>query len=80
MHISSMTQKGQVTIPASMRELLDLQRGDQVEFLIERDQIVLRKHTQPVEELFGMFKVKRGASDQDILDGIVKGASRGCRS
>jgi len=75
-----MTQKGQVTIPASMRELLDLQRGDQVEFLIERDQIVLRKHTQPVEELFGMFAVKHAVSDQDIQEAIAKGATRGARS
>lgn len=32
---------------------------------------------QSIEELFGLFTVRRGVTDKDIQDGIVRGASRG---
>ena len=37
-----MTRKGQITIPISMRRLLGLKEGDQVEFVVEGSAIMLR--------------------------------------
>ena len=79
MNISAMTQKGQVTIPASLRAALDLKKGDQVEFELRDHEIVLVKHNRPVQELFGMFSVPFGVSDADIKKGIIQGATRGFR-
>jgi AbrB family looped-hinge helix DNA binding protein len=51
MEVSSLTQEGRITIPASMRKILDLQSGDsgdRVEFILQGQEALLRKHsTQP---------------------------------
>ena len=76
MDTSSLTQKGQVTIPISMRQALDLKTGDEIEFVLQGNEVVLRKHTQSVEELFGLFTVSHHVSDADIQKAIRKGGSR----
>ena len=40
---ATITSKGQVTIPAAIRERLGLKQGDQLEFTEERGVTVLRK-------------------------------------
>jgi AbrB family looped-hinge helix DNA binding protein len=80
MYRSFMTQKGQVTIPVSMRNSLDLHTGDEIEFILQGEEVLLRKHTQPVEELFGLFSVSHAVSDEDIEGAIIKGATRAHRS
>ena len=41
--ISTVTSKGQVTIPKEIRETLGVIEGDKLVFLVEGDKIVLRK-------------------------------------
>lgn len=41
--ITSVTQKGQATIPAKMREALDIKPGDQVVFEMIHGKLTLRK-------------------------------------
>ncbi len=78
MDLSSLTQKGQVTIPAIYRQALNLQPKDQVRFLFDKKkaQIIIEKHSQPVDELFGMYTVEHAVSDEQIKKAIKKGASR----
>ena len=45
---SKLTSKYQATIPAAVRESLQLQAGDTVAFEIEGDQVVVRK-SQPAD-------------------------------
>ena len=40
---AKVTSKGQVTIPASVREALDLREGDEVLFRVERSRALLAK-------------------------------------
>ena len=82
MGYSSLTQKGQVTIPTMIRNALKLRRGDRVKFTFDkkREQIVIEKDTQPVEELFGMYKVDFAVSDEDIKEAIKEGATRAHRT
>lgn len=40
---SHLTQKGQATIPAQVRNLLHLKAGDTVAFEIEKDRVFIRK-------------------------------------
>ena len=41
--VSSITTKGQITIPKEIREALDLREGDKVIFTIEGDRAMIRK-------------------------------------
>lgn len=75
--ISSITQKGQVTIPVDMRNTLMLHQGDQVQFEIKKDKIIIRKYNQPIEKLFGIYTAKHPVSDEDIKKAIIAGATRG---
>lgn len=43
MNISTVTQKGQATIPADVRKKLDLHPGDKVGFEITDGEVILRK-------------------------------------
>lgn len=41
-HFSTMTSKGQLTVPQEIRKRLGLQTGDRVEFVVEEDRTVIR--------------------------------------
>jgi AbrB family looped-hinge helix DNA binding protein len=56
---STITSKGQITIPKAVREALHLEVGDKVYFDVRDDgTVVLRARNAPVESLFGMLKDK----------------------
>ena len=82
MDISSLTQKGQVTLPIEYRRALDLRPKDQVQFSFDpkNARIIIEKYSQPVEELFGLYAVKHAVSDKQIKEAIKKGASRDRRA
>ena len=42
---SRLTVKGQATIPKAVRDRLGLHQGDRVIFVLENDQVILRKAT-----------------------------------
>ena len=57
MPTSTITSKGQTTIPKSVRERLNLQAGDRVEFVIQDDRTVLLKPaTIDVSALKGLLR------------------------
>ncbi|HEV8410835.1 MAG TPA: type II toxin-antitoxin system PrlF family antitoxin [Gemmatimonadaceae bacterium] len=56
---STVTTKGQITIPKAVRERLHLEPGDKVYFDVQDDgsvSMMTRKH--PIESLFGLLKTK----------------------
>jgi len=56
---STITTKGQITIPKVVREALHLDVGDKVYFDVKEDgTVVLVARNAPVESLFGMLKTK----------------------
>jgi AbrB family looped-hinge helix DNA binding protein len=64
-----MTSKGQVTIPASVREALDLHEGDELVFRVERSRALMAK-TADFISLAGSVPVpagKRGTPWDDAL-------------
>jgi AbrB family looped-hinge helix DNA binding protein len=64
-----MTSKGQVTIPASVREALDLHEGDELVFRVERSRALMAK-TADFVSLAGTVPVpagKRGTPWDDVL-------------
>ena len=56
---STVTSKGQITIPKVVREALRLEVGDKVYFDVKQDgTVVLMARNEPVESLFGLLKAK----------------------
>lgn len=66
---AKVTSKGQVTLPKSVREALDLHEGDEVLFRVERARAVMGK-TPSFLELAGSVSVpaaKRGTAWDEVL-------------
>ena len=64
-----MTSKGQVTIPKTVRDALELREGDEVLFRVERSRAVIAK-TPSLLELAGSVPVpagKRGTAWDEVL-------------
>lgn len=56
---ATLTSKGQITVPKSIRERLRLDAGDQVDFIVQDDgTVVLRPATVDVRELKGLLHRK----------------------
>ncbi|MPZ48265.1 MAG: AbrB/MazE/SpoVT family DNA-binding domain-containing protein [Dehalococcoidia bacterium] len=54
---ASVTERGQVTIPAEVRKLLGIQKRGKVSFVVEDGQVVLRKpRFTTVESVYGSVK------------------------
>ncbi len=56
MAVATITAKGQITIPKSVREKLMLGTGDKIEFIItENQEAIIRPVTKKVDDLYGRF-------------------------
>lgn len=56
MRTSTITRKGQVTIPKRIREVLRVKPGDQIDFVVEDDgRVAVRAATLHVSELKGLL-------------------------
>lgn len=78
MTTATVTSKGQITIPAEVRQALAVEAGDRVEFVqVEPGRFELIAATQSVKELKGMFgKPRKSVSVADMNKAIAaRGAS-----
>jgi AbrB family looped-hinge helix DNA binding protein len=76
MHHASVTVKGQVTIPAPIRQKFSLDRGGKVVFSVEGDKIILNPLHESVEDAFGLVKSKRGVSPAQMKEAIRQRGSK----
>lgn len=78
MPVSTITSKGQTTIPGEIRRHLKLKTGDRVEFIVERDgKVVLVPATVDVRELKGLLApAPRRVSLDEMEVAIRKRAGR----
>ncbi|MBV8053653.1 MAG: type II toxin-antitoxin system PrlF family antitoxin [Deltaproteobacteria bacterium] len=78
MPVSTITSRGQTTIPGEIRRYLKLKAGDRVEFVVEADgKVVLVPSTVDVRELKGLLApAPRQASLEEIEAAIRKRAGR----
>lgn len=81
MAIATLTIKGQVTIPKSIREGLRLQSGDKVEFVLAGgEEARLRPVTKKVDEVFGrLYKSGRKSVSIEAMDEGIKKSVRAGR-
>jgi AbrB family looped-hinge helix DNA binding protein len=78
MPISTLTTKGQITIPKEIREFLKLRTGQRVEFYVDRHgQVILRPRLHDVRMLKGMLRSphRRPVSVEEMNEAIAHGAS-----
>jgi AbrB family looped-hinge helix DNA binding protein len=78
MPISTLTTRGQTTIPKPIREALGLQPGDRVEFTLEDDQALLRRAGADLSVLDGMLdrSGQEPISVEEMNETIGEAASR----
>ena len=80
MRSSSVTTKGQVTIPVELREKLGIRPGDRVRFIEEGDRILIQRQETAIESVFGLIKARKGVSLADMDAAIAKGRKRRARA
>ena len=60
---STISAKGQITVPAGVRQRLGLSAGTPVTFELRREGVLLRKGSRsrhPVDEVFGILRLPKG--------------------
>jgi len=75
MHSSTLTSKGQVTVPSELRQALGLRPGDTVIFESIDDKILLSKKKDDITKAFGMYRVNKKISLKEIQRAIEEGYS-----
>ena len=75
---STMTVKGQTTLPKAVRQALDLAPGDRLRYVILDDGQVRLMRTRPVAELGGILRREgqRAITLEEMDQAIAAGASR----
>lgn len=80
MAVATLTSKGQTTIPKEIRDLLGLEPGDKLDFIVEADgRVVLRPATRDVRELRGILRRKgrKPVTLEEMDRAIAEGSLRG---
>jgi len=79
MATATLTSKGQITLPKTIRDRLQVDTGDQVDFVVnERGDIVVRAVSLDIAELKGLLKRRRrqGVSVEKMNAAILRQHSR----
>jgi antitoxin PrlF len=73
MATSTITSKGQTTIPGEIRRLLKLKAGDRIEFVVEADgKVVLVPATVHVSELEGLLAPAQRKLSLEEMDAAIR--------
>ena len=76
---STITSKGQVTIPIEIRRRLGLRSGDRLEFLFGSDgEVIVRPKRVRLESLFGILRKprQRAVSVREMDEAVRKSARK----
>jgi looped-hinge helix DNA binding domain, AbrB family len=73
---STVTSKGQVTIPAEVRRQLSLKSGDKVAFYLENGKVVLKPVIRKAGAAFGLKRATRSVSLEEMDRAIKQRASK----
>jgi AbrB family looped-hinge helix DNA binding protein len=78
MSTSTITSKGQTTIPKDIRDRLHVQPGDRIEFIILDGTVVVRAANRKISDLRGFLpKPKKAVTLEQMDAAIRKRAGRG---
>jgi len=79
MKVSTVTIKGQVTIPQDIRHRLGVKPGDRIRFRELDGGVLIERQDSRVEAAFGAFKAKRGTTLAEMASRARKGWMRRAR-
>lgn len=65
LNVTTISSKGQIVIPKSIRDSLGLKSSDPVGVRIESGKIIVEP-LSPIDEVYGMFKAKKVITKKDI--------------
>lgn len=74
MSVATLTSKGQITIPKSVRDALRLQAGVKLEFILSSNgDVLIRPMTKKVEDVYGMLR-KHGRTPVSVeeMDSAIR--------
>ncbi len=71
---TTLTQRGQVTVPAEVRRLLGLKPRDRVTFTIAEGEVRLKPVAYSLESAYGSVKPSRKPEDFDELSRLARDA------
>ncbi len=69
METTSVTSKGQVTIPKALRQQLGIRQGSRIEFRLVGNHVEMRVHSSPASSEasgYGMLKSRRSSVPADL--------------
>lgn len=72
---STITAKGQTTLPKRVREALSIQAGDRVRYIIQEDQVRLLG-VRPIKRLYGVLQHHGPAVTLDDMDNAIAEEAR----
>jgi AbrB family looped-hinge helix DNA binding protein len=77
MSIATLTNTGKMTIPKDILIFLGIKTGDKLDFMIEKDRVILRPRTVDVRDLKGILKreTNKTVSIEEMNAAIVRGAT-----
>lgn len=77
--LSTVTDKGQITLPKALRDALSIQPGSKIEFVLQADSVVsMRVLPKGSAGLYGLLAVPGEAarSLEEIDDGLVEAVAQ----
>lgn len=73
---STLTTKGQITVPKTIRDTLHLLTGDKIEFVINNaNEVILKPVTKKSDDVFGMlaqYKKSQAVSIEEMNQSIKR--------
>jgi AbrB family looped-hinge helix DNA binding protein len=78
MALATLTTKGQITIPKTIRDSLKLNTGDKIEIVITKDrEAIIRPVSKKVDDIFcKLHKSGRKAVSLETMDDAIKNRMR----
>jgi len=75
MSLSTLTSKGQITIPKELRESMSIDAGDKIEFIVnEQNEVVIKPITKKAIDVFGQlnkYKKDKPVSIEEMNEAIA---------
>ncbi len=72
--LTTVTKKGQVTIPVEIRHSLGLVAGDKVAFVVEQGEVKVRPVKSILDRSFGAVKPRKRPEDFEELERLAEEA------
>jgi AbrB family looped-hinge helix DNA binding protein len=74
--LSTLTSKGQITIPKALRDSMSIDTGDKVEFIInEQNEVIIKPITKKAVDVFGLlsqYKKDKPVSIEEMNQAVAK--------